>query len=145
MDKIKPYVLWVFRITMVLYTFVSGYFFLTRTAGHGDEDLFISNLSLIQSSGWNTAIIEGISIPYMLLSYFPAQLFDPHIALRLINVLLLLALIGYIYYFQKVKKIDFYLMLLFFVSTVGYLYAGINDALFIVSALIFFAETYRLG
>ena len=145
MDKLKSYLLWVFRFSVIIYTLIAGYFFLTRTAGIGDEDLFISNLALIQNIGWQAAIVEGISIPYMLLSYLPAQIFEPHIALRLVNVLLLLALAGYFYYFRSIKKIDFYLMLLFFVSTVGYFYSGINDTLFIVSTVIFFSETYVLA
>ncbi len=145
MGKLQPYLLWVFRVVVLLYTLIAGYFFLNRPAGIGDEDLFISDLKYIQSDGWWAAIEKGISLPYMLLSYLPAQFLDTHIALRFINIVLLLGLAGYFFYFRSINKADFYLLLLFFISTVGYFYTGINDTLLIVSSVIFFSETYRLA
>ncbi len=135
---------YIFRISVAVYTLLSGYVFLRKPAGGGDERLFISDLQLIQSEGWWAAIEKGISIPYMLLSYPLTWITEPHIALRTVNILLFGGLLVYFYRRLQIKQWNFYALLLFFFSTVGYFMAGTNDTLFIVSLVIFMVETYGL-
>ena len=133
-----------FRTSVVLYALLSGYYFLTKPAGGGDESLFISDLQLIQTDGWVTAISKGISITYMALSYPLTFLLESHIALRAVNVLVFAALLFYFYKRFKIKELNFYLLLLFFYSTVGYFMAGTNDTMFVVPLVLFICETYYL-
>ncbi|GAB5400426.1 MAG: hypothetical protein Aureis2KO_20110 [Aureisphaera sp.] len=135
---------YVFRITIVLYTFLSGFYFLGKPGGGGDEALFIADLTLIKSEGWWVAIEKGISIPYMLLAYPLTFFLDLHVALRMVNLILFGALLYYFYKRLRIRKWDFYGLLLFFFSTVGYFMAGTNDTFFVVALVIFIVETYRL-
>ncbi|MBX2828652.1 MAG: hypothetical protein KTR22_10835 [Flavobacteriaceae bacterium] len=135
---------YVFRITIAIYTLLSGYYFLRKPGGGGDERLFISDLEYIASEGWWAAIEKGISIPYMLLSYPLTSFMEPYLALRLVNLLLFGGLLYYFYRRIHIRKWNFYFLILFFFSTVGYFMAGINDTLFVVSLVIFMVETYKV-
>ena len=141
---IAKIVQYLFRISIGIYTLLSGYYFLSRPVGGGDEGLFISDLQLIQTEGWWAAIEKGISIPYMLLAYPLSWTLDFHIALRGINILLFIGLLFYFYKRLGIRKMNFYLLLLFFFSTVGYFMVGTNDTLFVVSLVVFISETYTL-
>ncbi len=133
----------VFFITVGLYFLVSIYFGLNRTAGSGDELLFIRDLSLIKESGWIVAIEKGISIPYMLLAYPFSLVMKSHIALRLVNVLILTSL--FYYFSRRIKtKRTFYGFLLFYISTAIFFFIGTNDTLFFVTFTVFVSETFFL-
>ncbi|MEM7086958.1 MAG: hypothetical protein AAF489_12290 [Bacteroidota bacterium] len=137
----SKYLIFIFRISTIVYLLLALYYFLSKQAGGGDEALFLSDLQLIASSGWSAAIQKGISIPYMILAYPISQWVEPYIALRLVNVLLFGGLILYFYKVRGFTSFNFYALLFFFYSTVGYFLAGTNDALFIICLVIFIAET----
>ncbi|PKA82110.1 hypothetical protein ATE92_0235 [Ulvibacter sp. MAR_2010_11] len=141
-SKLQKSIVNVFRILVVGYAMLAVFYFLKRPAGSGDEALFISDLQFIEAEGWIAAIKKGISIPYMLLAYPFSQFLESFIALRLVNVLLFLGLAAYFYKIRSVKLTNFYFLLLFFYSTVGYFLFGINDTLFAVTLVIFFSEVY---
>lgn len=141
-DKRLKYLIAVFRIIVLCYFVVALFYFMKKPPGLGDEALFISDLKFIKSEGWITAISKGVSIPYMLLVYPIAQFLEPYVALRGVNMLLFVSLIGYFYKFRHINLPNFYYLLLFFYSTVGYFLSGTNDTLFIVSMVVFFSETY---
>ncbi len=128
-----------FRYSAILYLFVGAFYFINLPVG-GDEFLFLSDLQLIKNDGWYTAIIQNVSIPYMLLTYPFSFILQDEVALRLVNIILLLILFLYFYYVGQVKFKSTYSYLFFFISTVGYFYFGTNDCLFFVSLIIFFNE-----
>jgi len=139
--KIRKYVIIAFRFSVVIYTLIALYYFLGKQAGGGDEALFIRDLHLIETAGWSLAIQRGISIPYMLLAYPVTFIFEPFIALRLVNLLLFTGLLLYFYKAKGIRALNFYALLFFFYSTVGYFLAGTNDTLFVVCLVIFMVET----
>lgn len=133
-----------FFIAVLVYFIVSAYFFLNKSAGAGDESLFISDLIFIKKEGWFAAIEKGMSIPYLLLTYPFSLLVKNHIALRLVNIILVGLLV---FYFKKQKRQSkpyFYAYLGFFISTVGYFFIGTNDALFFICCIIFLHQVYLL-
>jgi len=134
----------IFRISTVTYLLLALYYFLSKQSGGGDEALFLNDLQLILNSGWSAAIQKGISIPYMILVYPLSLLLEPYIALRLVNVFLLGGLVLYFYKVRSFTQFNFYALLFFFYSTVGYFLAGTNDALFIICLVIFLVETQAI-
>jgi hypothetical protein len=129
-----------FKYIVIVYLFVGAYFFMNLPIGGGDESLFISDLQLIKNVGWQEAIIKNISIPYMILVYPFSLIMEDFVALRVLNIGLVLCLFAYFYYVSKIKSNALYFYILFFISTVGYFYFGTNDCLFFVSLIIFFNE-----
>jgi hypothetical protein len=85
----------VFKIATLLYAIVVAVYIIQISAGRGDEFYFISDLKLINSNGWITAIKKGISIPYLLLAYPFTFIFKYHVALRLVSLILTLGLFFY--------------------------------------------------
>ncbi len=128
-----------FRYSAILYLFVGAFYFMNLPIG-GDEFLFLSDLQLIKNTGWYNAIIQNVSIPYMLLTYPFSFILEDDVALRLVNTVLLLLLFLYFFYVGQVKFKSTYSYLFFFISTVGYFYFGTNDCLFFVSLIVFFNE-----
>jgi hypothetical protein len=128
-----------FRYIVIVYLFVGVYYFMNLPIG-GDESLFISDLQLIKNVGWYEAIVKNISIPYMLLSYPLSLIIDDLLALRIVNIAVVVLLFLYFNYVGKVNSKSTYYYLLFFISTVGYFYFGTNDCLFFVSIIVFFNE-----
>lgn len=128
-----------------MYFLVASYYYLNRsgTAG-GDEFNFIADLNLIQISGWIDAIKKNISIPYLLLAY-PFSIFFPNfIALRLVNVLLLIGFILYLKWSTFENKLsDYFYYMLFYIGAVGFFYLGTNDSLFSLSLAVFLIEVYK--
>lgn len=133
---------YIFRTFIIVYSIIALYYFLGKPAGGGDEALFISDLDFIKNQGWIAAVKKGISIPYMLLAYPLAQILENFMALRMVNILFFGLLFLYFFKLKKIKSIDFYLLVLFYYSTVGHFVAGINDTLFVVGLVIFISETY---
>lgn len=140
----NKYIASIFRISALAYLLLALYYFLSKQAGGGDEGLFLSDLQLIADSGWSAAIQKGISIPYMLLVYPLSQWIEPYLALRLVNVLLFGGLLAYFYKVRGFTQFNFYALVFFFYSTVGYFLAGTNDALFIICLVIFIVETQAI-
>ena len=137
-NKSIKYLKIAFIFITLLYGIIAVYYFLNKPAGGGDEGLFISDLELIHNEGWIEAIKQNISIPYMLLVYPLSFFVKNFIALRIINILLLLLLLFYFYKMGKKKYWLFYCYILFYVSTIGFFFAGINDILFVVALIVFF-------
>lgn len=132
-----------FLIPMVIYFAISmTYFFFFSTPGGGDETLFINDLLLIKSQGWNVAIAKNISIPYMLLAYPISFLMKEYFALRLVNVLLTVFLF---YYFRKIaciRSLPFYGYLMFYMATSSFFVGGTNDIVFFIGIAFFLIETF---
>lgn len=128
------------RYITIVYLFVGLYYFMNLPKSSGDESLFITDLKLIHDVGWYEAIVKNISIPYMLLVYPLSLMMEDFIALRMVNIALVLVLFIYFQYVYKTKSKTLYYYLLFFISTVGYFYFGSNDCLFFVSLIVFFSE-----
>lgn len=126
-----------------LYAIIALFYFLNRSPG-GDEVLFISDLELIKNKGWIRAIEKNISIPYMLLVYPISLILKNYVALRLVNLLLLVLLFVYFAKRKNSFQLSFYGYLLFFISTVGYFFFGTNDALFFIGLTIYLNEVNQL-
>jgi hypothetical protein len=129
-----------FKYITLAYLIVGAYYFISLPTGGGDETLFVSDLQLIKNVGWQEAIVKNISIPYMLLAYPLSLVMENYVALRLVNIVLFLVLLGYFYYVSNLKTKTFYFYILFYISTVGYFYLGTNDSLFFVGLIVFFNE-----
>lgn len=144
-NKLNKFIRIFFYVLSVLYFLVASYHYLNRsgTAG-GDEFYFIADLDLIQQSGWMQAIEKNISIPYLLLAY-PFSLFLPNfVALRLVNVLLLICFFYYLKWSTFKNRLSIHLFyLLFYISAVGFFYLGTNDTLFFLSIAVFLIEVYK--
>ena len=140
-SSFKKYALLAFRAILCCYAIVAGTYFLSKPPA-GDELLFIQDLVLIEQQGWIAAIEKGISIPYMVLCYPFTWLLKSAVALRLVNIAIVLLLLIYFYERKRIKQPDFYFFFLFFCSTVGYFFSGTNDTLFFAALIIFFTETY---
>lgn len=138
-ENINQKVSILFQYSAILYLFVAFYYFMSLPVG-GDEFLFISDLQLIKSVGWYNAIMQNVSIPYMILAYPLSFILEDYAALKLVNVIVLLLLFLYFYCLGNVKFKSTYSYLFFFISTVGYFYFGTNDCLFFVSLIVFFNE-----
>lgn len=132
-----------FLSVVFLYAIMALFYFFNKSPG-GDEMLFISDLELIKNKGWIRAIEKNISIPYMLLVYPISLILKNYIALRLVNLLLLVLLFVYFAKRKNTFELSFYGYLLFFISTVGYFFFGTNDTLFFVSLIIYFVEINQL-
>jgi len=142
-DKIAAKSEILLRYCAIVYLFVALYYFMNLPKFSGDEPVFIADLHLIHDSGWYDALAKNISIPYMLLVYPFSFMMEDYIALRIVNVGLVVLLLLYFYYVSKIKFNSFYSYLLFFISTVGYFYYGSNDCLIFVSMIVFFNEVNR--
>lgn len=122
---------------------MGGAYMLNLTPGTGDENLFISDLYLIESEGWIEAIKKNISIPHAVLVYPFSLIFKNYIALRFVNVLLLITLYGY-FFFRNKPSLSFFGYLTFFLGTSKVFFIGTNDALFILGLVIFLNEVFKL-
>lgn len=131
-----------FKYSVVAYLFVAAYYFISLPTG-GDEFLFVSDLQLVKNVGWQEAIVKNISIPYVLLAYPFSLVMEGFMALRMVNVVLFLVLLGYFYYGSTIKSRSLYFYILFFSSTVGYFYLGTNDSLFFVALIVFLNEVNK--
>ncbi len=141
-DTLKKGLLLLFKCLIVVSFLIGTFFLLTRPAAGGDESIFVNDLNWVKSEGWITAIATKVSIPYMLLAY-PFSFFLPDfVALRLVNVLLFVLLVGYFVKWGGIRNKMFYFYFLFYSST-GWFTAGTNDVVFMVAAIVFFNEVYK--
>lgn len=142
--KIKKIIVPTFQILLVIMFLINSSTFLLKPIGTGDEILFISDLDLIMSKGWNFAIVKNISIPYMFLAYPFTFFFENYIALRIVNVLLLLFLGVYFYFRIQGPNKAFFNYFFFFLCTATYFFIGTNDALFFAGIIVFMTEIFFL-
>jgi len=131
-------------VLSILYAIVGMYFMLGQPIGAGDEGLFITDMSYIKENGWLEAIKKGISLPHSILVYPLSLIVEPYLALRVVNIVLLIGLYVYFYYRNK-PSILFFCYLTFFIGTCKVFFIGTNDSLFILSLAIFFNEVYRFN
>ena len=118
------------------------YFFLFSQSGGGDEIVFINDLIYIRTNGWIESVQKSISIPYMILAYPLSLFFKDYLALRLVNILLILVLFFYFFKITKIKSSIFYFYLLFYLATVPIFFIGTNDALFFMGLIVFMNEVF---
>lgn len=131
-----------FLIVLVLYSFTRIYLFATLPYNSGDESLFIDNLNFFLNNGYIEAVKSKVSIPHLLLVYPLTFLFNEHISLRLLNLVLALFLLYYIY--KRFKSLNLiYLLIFYFVTANDYL-IGTNDGVFFFFLSLFFIEVYCL-
>lgn len=135
----------IFTLLVIIYLCLSAYYYLTYPVGIGDEGLFINDLNFIKERGWAEAIQKNISIPYMLLVY-PLSLFvENFVALRLGNVILLIAFLVYLLTTKRSRNTLLVPYFLFYFGAAAYFFFGSNDTLFSISLSVFFIEAYRSG
>jgi hypothetical protein len=109
--------------------------------GKADECHFILAIDRVNENGWSEAVQFGLSIPYFLITY-PLSFFMPtYLALRLVNLFLLILFFRYLW-ISGYKNGMVYALLLAYISTVSFYLFGTNDTLFIIGLSIFFIETY---
>ncbi len=143
MDKLTLFLKRFFILGVVIYALLSILYIINIPEGRGDEQLFINDLVLIKTEGWLVAIEKSISIPYLLLAYPLSLIIKNYIALRLVNLFLV---IGLCLYFWKRNKptVSFFAAFVFYISTVIFFFYGTNDALFTITLIVFFNEVFNI-
>ncbi len=136
-------------LIILIYTFL----FIKRTMllpiGGGDEGYFISDLEFFIQNGYVKSINKNISIPHTLIVYsFNLIIDNIALSLRITNLLISVFICTYLFLFfnkyYKDSSFYFLILILFFISTVGYFFFGTNDALFFLGLILFFIEGYKL-
>ncbi|WP_299367914.1 hypothetical protein [Winogradskyella sp.] len=128
----------------IVYTIVGMYFMLSQPIGAGDEGLFIADIHYLKQYGRLESIKKGISIPHTILVYPLSVIMEPYLALRTINIVLLIALYFYFFY-RNNPSILFFFYLTFFTGTCKVFFIGTNDSLFILCLAIFLNEVHRFN
>lgn len=138
----------IYKISKIVLTVIICFFLVAMLInaflllpGSGDEGLFIRDLDLISKEGWRTAIIKGISIPYMVFAYPFSFFLNHYMALRVANWILIFLLALYVKNSYSLLTVVY---LLFYLCTIRFLFNGINDTIFCVSLIVFLSETYLL-
>ena len=110
--------------------------------GIGDEIIFINELKYFIEYGYSNAVIEGTSIPIMMISSFIYKFIsDYSLALRISSSICTFILIVYLFYkikFTNKGNISHLLFLLGTASTATL--GGQNDSIFYMGMLIFYFE-----
>lgn len=132
-----------FLVLVLFYVLVATYFFIFGPAGAGDETLFISDLQFVKENGWLKSIQKNVSIPYIILTLPFSYFVEDFIALRVVNIILLIFLFRYFYKREIKDNFFFFPYLLFYISSAGFYFKGTNDALFFIGLVIFFNEIHR--
>ena len=110
--------------------------------GIGDEIIFINDLKYFIEYGYGNAVIDGTSIPIMILSSFVFKFIsDYSLALRISSCICTFILIAYIFYkIRFTNKVHishlFFLLGTATTATLG----GQNDSIFFMGMLIFYFE-----
>ena len=107
----------------------------------GDEWFFVRDLNYFLKNGYDSSVINGISIPITLFSsliyYF---LNDISMSLRLANAIIVFLLILYLFVRKNLlatnDKSIFMIHFLMIIGTTGGMFYGTNDSFFIVSFFI---------
>jgi len=127
----------------VLYFFIRfiDRFFLSFK-GIGDEIIFINDLKYFIDHGYSNAVIEGTSIPLMVLSSFVFKIIsDYSLVLRISSCICTFILVFYLFYKIKfTNKVQIiHLLFLLGTATTATL-GGQNDSIFFMGMLIFYFE-----
>lgn len=138
----KPILYTLFITTSIQFCFFIVYTMFIKVRGAGDEVHFINAFILINKYGWTYAIKYGISIPYILLTYPATLIMEPYIALRIVNLTILIFFIYYLYKYLGIKQYIVYLIIIQYISITSYYLFGTNDALFSIALGIFLIEYY---
>jgi len=131
----------VFGCLSVVYFLVSFIYFIQLPPA-GDEPVFIADLDLVLTKGWIAAIENQISVPFTMLAYPFAFFLKTFWALRIANIVVLIAIFGYFFKIAKTENKAFYFYVLFYLATVHFFFSGINDPMFILGLIVFFTEVF---
>lgn len=107
----------------------------------GDENYFLGVLSDINKQGWASHELDS-PLVYMALAYPLSKFLPAFWALRAVNLGLLALLVLYFFRVARMDYRSFYGYLGFFLATSAVFFFGTNDALFIVSLVVFFSEVF---
>ncbi|GAA3613963.1 hypothetical protein Q4Q39_03145 [Flavivirga amylovorans] len=143
MDRLEYAFKRIFIVGILFYVVCTAIYIINIPVGRGDEQLFINDLSLIDTDGWLVAIKKSISIPYMLLAYPLTLVFKKHIALRLVSLLVTI-MVGIYFWKRNKPSFFFFAAILFYLCTTIFFFYGTNDALYSMSLIIFFNEVFQL-
>jgi len=131
-------------IIVAVYAIMCIYYILGIGIGDGDEIIFMKDIEFVKANGWIEAVKKNISIPHMLLVYPLTLVFENHIALRVLNVILLIGL--YVYFKIRNKEtLLFFVYFTFYIATSKSFLMGTNDTVFHLALIIFFNEVYKLS
>ena len=131
-------------IFYILIMFINHVFLMAPNIG--DEGAFSPNLEFLIENGYGKAIINGMSIPFIIISYlFNLFLNNYSMSLRLSNAFFVLIFFIYLFHrkdlFQtRIKYFIFFLLLL--LGTSGGIFYGTNDSVFNISICILFFEVF---
>ena len=110
----------------------------------GDEWYFTNDLNYYVEHGYKESVINGISIPFTLLTYLLNIIFnDISLSLRIVNSTFVFILMLYMYkqiQGSKNKFIFFYYLFLL-IGTTGGLFYGTNDSMFFCALIIMIFES----
>jgi len=120
--------------------FIDSFFLASK--GGGDEIAFINDLKYFIEYGYSNAVIEGTSIPIMLLSSFIYKFIsDYSLALRISSCICTFILVAYLFYRLRFTNKVQIIHLLFLLGTAGAAtIRGQNDSIFYMGMLIFYFE-----
>ena len=134
----------IFSLILCVFYFLIRFIdrFFLSFKGIGDEIIFINDLKYFIEYGYSNAVIEGTSIPIMMISSFIYKFIsDYSLALRISSCICTFILIVYLFYkikFTNKANISHLLFLLGTASTATL--GGQNDSIFFMGMLIFYFE-----
>ena len=134
----------IFSLILCVFYFIIRFIdrFFLSFKGIGDEIVFINELKYFIEYGYSNAVIEGTSIPLMLLSSFVFKIIsDYSLALRISSCICTSVLVAYLFYrirFTNKMQIIHLLFLLGTATTATI--GGQSDSIFYMGMLIFYFE-----
>lgn len=128
-----------FFVTFLYFLIALYYSFFLKVEPSGDENYFVNEFTRVGNTGLLESIKDGISIPFVLLNYFPYKLLGTP-GVRLMNVILTIIFLIYVY--NKTRKIVFVGYVMFYMATVIFFFRALNDTIFSLSLAFFFIESY---
>jgi hypothetical protein len=134
----------IFSLILCVFYFIIRFIdrFFLSFKGIGDEIIFINDLKYFIDHGYSNAVIEGTSIPLMVLSSFVFKIIsDYSLALRISSCICTFILVFYLFYKIKfTNKVQIiHLLFLLGTATTATL-GGQNDSIFFMGMLIFYFE-----
>jgi hypothetical protein len=130
----------IFCVFYFFIRFIDSFFLASK--GGGDEIVFINELKYFINYGYSNAVIEGTSIPIMLLSSFIYKFIsDYSLALRISSCICTFILVAYLFYQLRFTNKVQIIHLLFLLGTAGAAtIRGQSDSIFYMGMLIFYFE-----
>ena len=134
----------IFSLVLCLFYFfimIIDRFFLS-SKGIGDEINFINELKYFIEYGYSNAVIEGTSIPLMLLSSFIYKFIsDYSLALRISSCICTFLLVAYLFYrIRFTNKVQIIHLLFLLGTATTATIGGQSDSIFYMGMLIFYFE-----